>query len=223
MKILVVAAHPDDIEPQMGGTIHRYTSKGHKVLMMTMTLPEDDHNGDKIDGAKQKRRAEAEQAAKVLGAQTVILDEDRKTFASDPRALTKIIDKVYKEYQPDIVYTCCEDDSHSDHVTIARAVRGTTRDNQSGLYVFQPVIPGGIHPQKFQAQMFSHFDQKSMDKKLESIRCYKSQMARGQRYSEANWIGAVVARDKMYGAQFCAEYAEAFQVLRGKLNIGMVR
>src|SRR5262245_45654935 len=126
MRVLIVAAHPDDIEPEMGGTIHRYTSKGHEVLMMTMTLPEDDHNGDKITGAKTKRREEAERAAKILGAHTVILDEDRKTFASDPRALTKIIDKVYREFSPDIVYTCCEDDSHSDHVAVSRAVRGTT-------------------------------------------------------------------------------------------------
>jgi N-acetylglucosamine malate deacetylase 1 len=219
MRVLIVAAHPDDIEPEMGGTIYRYTSKGHQVLMMTMTLPEDDHNGDKINGAKQKRREEAEEAAKILGAQTVILDEDRKTFASDPRALTKVIDKVYREFWPDIVYTCCEDDSHSDHVAVSRAVRGTTRDNQTGLYIFQPIIPGGLLPQKFQAHVFSLFNQEHMDKKLESIRCYESQIVRGQRYSEANWIGAVIARDKMFGAQLGGEYAEAFQILRGKLHI----
>lgn len=219
MKILIVAAHPDDIEPQMGSTIHRYTSKGHDVLMMTMILPEEDGNGNKIKGAKELRRREAEASATILGARALVLDGNRNTFASDPRSGTKEIDKVYMDFQPDIVFTCCEDDSHSDHTIVSRAVRGATRDNQSALYIFQPIIPGSIYPQRFQAHMFSHFSNESMEKKLASMRAYQSQIDKGPRYSETHWIDAVVSRDRSFGAQFGREYAEAFQVLRGNLEI----
>ncbi|GEM_PF-1130514 len=219
MKILIIAAHPDDIEPQMGATIYQFTSSGHDVTMMTLILPEDDNKGNKIDGSKQRRRKEMEKSAKILSARPVIFDEDRETFSIDPRARTRIIEKIYKDYRPDIVFTCCEDDSHSDHAIVYRAVLGATRDNSSDLYLFQPVIPGNLYPQRFRANAFSHFSQHVMDKKLESIRCYVSQMEKSPRYNEENWIGATMARDKMYGGQLGTEYAEAFQMLRGKLHI----
>lgn len=61
MKILVIAAHPDDIEPQMGGTIAKYIKEGHEVKMVLLT-----RTGGKIEKIREK---EGNKAAKILGAE----------------------------------------------------------------------------------------------------------------------------------------------------------
>ena len=56
-------AHPDDLEIGMGGTIARYTARGHEVLMVVATVP----------NRKESRVPEAEEATAILGANLVVI------------------------------------------------------------------------------------------------------------------------------------------------------
>ena len=37
MNILAIGAHPDDIEFGCGGTLSKYSEKGHKVYMLVLS------------------------------------------------------------------------------------------------------------------------------------------------------------------------------------------
>ncbi len=40
MNILAIGAHPDDIEIGCGGTLIKYSKKGHNIFLMILTLGE---------------------------------------------------------------------------------------------------------------------------------------------------------------------------------------
>ena len=62
MNIAVLAAHPDDAELAMGGTIALLVSQGHAVTILDATDGEPTPFGDPATRAK-----EAEEAARILG------------------------------------------------------------------------------------------------------------------------------------------------------------
>jgi LmbE family N-acetylglucosaminyl deacetylase len=207
MRILITSPHPDDIEPQMGGTIARYTKQGHQVLMLNAIIPCQDTDGKVIEGAKEKRKAEANRAAKILGADLILLDQDpyRLQFNRD---LVQTIDRIVQEFSPDIVYTCWVHDSHQDHQAMARATFVATRKNISNLYMFEPVIPGGLVPEMFNASSYVDITD-TLDQKIKSIEAYESQTALYK-----NWVEASVGRSRHRGFEINVDYAEAFQVVR---------
>src|SRR5262249_61106018 len=63
LDLLVFGPHPDDIEIDLGGTVARHTAAGHAVGVCDLTEGELSSNG-----TREERRAEALEAARVLGA-----------------------------------------------------------------------------------------------------------------------------------------------------------
>ena len=76
-SIVVMMAHADDIELNAGGTLAKYVSKGYKALYGVLTRCNSGWNENATEGGQYKpsveimpkRRAEAEAAAKVFGAE----------------------------------------------------------------------------------------------------------------------------------------------------------
>lgn len=67
--LLIIAAHPDDAEVQMGGTIAKLTASGQRALIVDLC------DGEPADYADPGiRRNQAQNAAKILGADREFLD-----------------------------------------------------------------------------------------------------------------------------------------------------
>ena len=114
LRIIAFGAHPDDCEIKAGGVAAMWTAQGHKVKFVSTT------NGDighwKIAGGPlaKRRTAEVEEAAKILGIETEVLDnhdgelmptlENRKTFV-----------RLIREWKADIVLSHRPNDYHPDH------------------------------------------------------------------------------------------------------------
>ena len=143
MNILVFSPHPDDAEVLVGGTIAKYTQKGHQVLIVTVTVP----------NQKGKRTEESKKAAAILGARVSILDVDPFKLAFD-RNLVQLFDKVMSDFPPDIIYTSWINDSHQDHVSVSKATIAAARKNDCSLYMYEQAIPSGITPYAFRPQAF---------------------------------------------------------------------
>lgn len=76
--LLVIAAHPDDAEVQMGGTIAKLTQAGQQALIVDLC------DGEPADYAKPgTRRGQAICAAKILGADRVFLDRQDRFIMDD--------------------------------------------------------------------------------------------------------------------------------------------
>ena len=71
VKILAIVAHPYDIEMFCGGTLAKYTAKGHEIVMVTVTNGEIGSKELSCEEISKIRRKEGEAAAKVIGAEYV--------------------------------------------------------------------------------------------------------------------------------------------------------
>ncbi len=112
--LIVVAAHPDDAEVQMGGTLAKLTRAGHRALMIDLC------DGEPADYAPPgARRQQALHAAKILGADRIILDQQDR-FISDTIPARLTIARLIREHRPKIVFATTDACVHPDHA----AVRG---------------------------------------------------------------------------------------------------
>jgi LmbE family N-acetylglucosaminyl deacetylase len=114
LRIIAFGAHPDDCEIRAGGAAAMWAALGHKVKFVSTT------NGDighwKIAGGPlaQRRKKEVQQAAKILGIETQVLDiHDGELMPTleNRRTITRLI----REWKADIVMTHRPNDYHPDH------------------------------------------------------------------------------------------------------------
>jgi LmbE family N-acetylglucosaminyl deacetylase len=198
MRVLVFGSHPDDIEIGMGGTVAKHSRLGDTVLMAVATVP----------SKRERRVAEAEEGARILGARLILLDIDPDQLAHDRKTI-QVMDRTLSDFRPDLIYTHWDQDSHQDHNSVSRSVISAARENRCSLLMYEQTIPGGIVPGGFKAQSFVDVSE-FIDLKLASILAHKSQM-------EANgdwWLQGVKGRAMYRGYQIHTKYAEAFEVVK---------
>lgn len=109
---IVITAHPDDAEVQMGGTIARMTTQGLQVLIVDLC------DGEPADYAEPGVRVEqAHKAATILGADRLILDgQDR--FIQDTIPLRLELAQLVRQHQPRWVFGTAEACIHPDHAAV---------------------------------------------------------------------------------------------------------
>jgi N-acetylglucosamine malate deacetylase 1 len=114
---LVIAAHPDDAEVQMGGTIAKLTQLGHRALIVDLC------DGEPADYAPPgTRREQANRAAKILGADRVFLDRQDRFIVDDiPTRLA--IARLIREHQPKMVFGTTGACIHPDHAAMDPLVK----------------------------------------------------------------------------------------------------
>ena len=198
MKVLAFGAHPDDLEIGMGGTIARYTSRGHEVLMVIATVP----------NRKESRICEAEEAAAVLGADLVVMDivPDELVFS---REIVRRFDSLFNNFAPDVVYTHSNNASHHDHAAVTNAVIATTRKNDCSVYMYEQTIPGGIAPNPFHGQYYVDISE-MIGPKLDSIMKHRTQL---DTYGPW-WLEGIKGRAMYHGFRINVKYAEVFGVIK---------
>jgi LmbE family N-acetylglucosaminyl deacetylase len=113
---LVIAAHPDDAEVQMGGTVAKLTAQGMRVLFVDLCA------GEPADYAEPGVRArQALRAAAILGADRVMLEyQDR--FIQDSIPLRLQLAGLIRSHRPRWVFGTAEACVHPDHVAVGPLV-----------------------------------------------------------------------------------------------------
>jgi len=113
--VLIFAAHPDDAEMSCAGTIASLTSKGKKVVIIDLTQGE---MGTR--GTIETRKAEAEEAGKILGiserVQLYLPDTEFDTSRGNQIPLIESI----RRFKPEIVICNAIEDRHPDHGRAAK-------------------------------------------------------------------------------------------------------
>lgn len=122
MNILVVGPHPDDQELGMGGTIAKFASQGHRVLLLDLTNGEPTPYGD-----PETRAAEAKKAAEILGVDRRTLDLPNRMLQLTIEARHKVAG-VIREFQAEMIFTPYFHDAHPDHLAGTRIVEDARFD-----------------------------------------------------------------------------------------------
>jgi LmbE family N-acetylglucosaminyl deacetylase len=205
-SVIVFGAHPDDAEIGAGGTIAAYAQRGHRVVMVNVRVP--GGRDDTSHHDQQRRRTEADQAARLLGTELLSFGLSRDAIQPNAR-LVGAIDQLLTDVQPTVVFTHWVGDSHPEHVALSRAVFAATRRNRCSVYMYEATIPGGISAHAFRAQKFIDISD-TIDAKMSSLAAYETQL---EAYGP-EWLEAIRGRAAHRGFQIGGRYAEAFQVVK---------
>ena len=113
---LVITAHPDDAEVQMGGTIAKLTRARQHGLIVDLC------DGEPADyAAPGVRREQAAHAAAILGADRLILDQQDR-FITDNLPTRLTLARLIREHQPKIVFGTTGACIHPDHAAVGPLV-----------------------------------------------------------------------------------------------------
>lgn len=222
VDILAFGVHPDDIELSCAGTILSAIAQGKKVAIVDLTQGE---LGTR--GSAEIRKIEAENAAKILG---VVSRENLKMadgfFTNDEKHQKQIIQSIRK-YKPSIILCNAIEDRHPDHGRAAKLVEDAAF--LSGLRKIETLDENGILQEKHRPAYVFHYIQDRylkpdflidtsafMEKKLESIMCYKTQFFSEESSEPKTYISSpmfletVKARDMIFGKRIGVQFAEGF-------------
>jgi LmbE family N-acetylglucosaminyl deacetylase len=134
-NILIVSAHPDDMEIGMGGTVAKLIEEGAEVTSFIVTDGGRASNpfGWTEQQMAAERRSEALRAAEVLGLKDVIFCEQPDAADEvDAKAVIRKLVENMTRLNPVEVYTLHEErDRHPGHRLAGRLVRESVRE--SGL------------------------------------------------------------------------------------------
>lgn len=198
MRIVCFGAHPDDLDIGMGGTIARYVAEGHKVQMVVTGIP------NKL----QRRGRECERSAEILGADIEILKVNfHGTFLM--REIIGAYDEILARFNPDRIYTHWEHDSHQDHRLTTEAVLSAARRNKCDLYMYEPILIGGLPSSAFRGQKIVDIS-RWIGKKVAAMRAHRTQV---EQY-DFNWVAGAKGRAQQWGCWIGVKYAEAFEVVK---------
>lgn len=122
LRIIAFGAHPDDCEYRVGGAAARWAALGHHVKFVSVTNGDIGH-WEMVGGPLAQRRTEEVQAcAKILGIQSQVLDiHDGELLPTLENR--KVITKLIREWQADLVLSHRLNDYHPDHRNVGILVQ----------------------------------------------------------------------------------------------------
>ena len=131
---VVISAHPDDAETQMGGTLAILADKGQRVLLVDLT------EGEPTEFAQAGVRAEqASEAARLLGVERLSLGlQDR--LLTDTTQIRLRLARLLRDYRPSFVYSTGEACVHPDHAAVVGLTRAAVFLARLGQW---ERVPGG--------------------------------------------------------------------------------
>lgn len=124
MKILCIAAHPDDEALGCGGTLARHAAAGDEVAVCLVAEGLTSRAGGSDAAALAELAAAARRAHALLGVrETRLLGLPDNRLDALPRLeVIQRIEQVIAEVQPDVVYTHAAADLNLDHQIVHEAV-----------------------------------------------------------------------------------------------------
>jgi len=205
MRILLLSPHTDDIELGAGGTLIKLLEdKSNDICWVVFSICEDAvPQGLPADTLEKEFTA----VASKLGIKNYRINRfPNKNFPQDRQRILDQLDKVKREFKPDLVVSPSLNDSHQDHKTIAEeAVRAFKKE--ASIIGYELPWNNLV----FSPQLTVKLTEGQMEAKWEVLSIYKSQFTLQRNYFSKELIFGWA---RMRGVQGSFEYAEAFEVVR---------
>jgi LmbE family N-acetylglucosaminyl deacetylase len=226
-RVLVIAAHPDDIEIGAGGAIAQWTDAGVAVTFCLVTDGSSGSNDPNMDTKEliQIRQREQREAASHIGV-TDIRHLNYPDGVLEPTiALRRDLTRLIREVRPDrVVITdpttiLVEEEgfhyiNHPDHRAAAEASLYAVFPSAESRPIFAELLEEGLEPFHVNEVWMMLTTKPNVvldisqqhERKLKSILCHRSQL-------DEEAIGFVRTMDARVGERIGAAYGEEFRVM----------
>ena len=195
MTLLVVGAHPDDIEIGAGGTLLSLAQSqpGLRAYYVVLTGPAERQ-------IEARNAADAFLPAADLTVQLHDLPDGRLPAVWDQ--VKDVLEEIAKACAPDLVIAPSSDDAHQDHRTIVEIVPTVFRDQLCLAYEI-PKWDGDLG----RPSMYVPLSDGTVQRKVELLhKCFPSQRGRDW-WDDEVFLGLA----RLRGMECRARYAEAFR------------
>ena len=233
MKILVIAAHPDDEVLGMGGLLKKFSKKENDIKIVFLATgilarrSSDYLNSTKYNISNNLKNDMEEQifqlqkdtkkALSVLGIKRIQFEDfpDNEMDKISNLEITKRIESIIGEYRPDTVYTHSQYDINVDHRRIYESTITATRQKKNSIVkqVISFEVPSSTEwyfPQKFSPNIFVDIS-KELKFKLKAMQYYKNEL---MEFPHPRSIEALEIIAKRWGTVCGFHAAEAFSLVR---------
>lgn len=211
VRFLVFAAHPDDAEIGMGGTIGKLTRAGIEVKVVDLT------DGEPTPcGSREIRKKEKEAAAKILGFERETPDwkNRRLEFSIEKR---DHLASIIRRWRPEAVFFPLAKDTHPDHRETSKICGDAifaARLTGSSIYgdplrVEKNYSYPGVHLKKaISPQIYVPLTEEEYSLKMMSLKSYASQFK--ENLHNVKMLDFIESRDRYFGYICGSKYAEGF-------------
>lgn len=226
MRILVVAAHPDDETLGAGGTIAWHTERGDTVWVCILS----EGASSRHDRVEQQLEC-ARRACDVLGVENLVLvglPDQRLDTLSLLDVITPI-EECIDALRPEVVLTHFGGDVNEDHRLVSRATMVATRpvagSSVRRVCAFEvpsstdwaPPVPGSVFAPNVYVDISG-----TLDVKLTAMKAYADTFRSELRpYPHPRSIEALTAYAQRHGVVSGQLAAEPFMLLRESATAGM--
>lgn len=200
MNILVLSAHPDDLEMMAGGSVASWVRAGHKVHGLTLTNGSWRNAAGEVIRQGQDAIAEEKKAASLLGYAVENLDQQAMDLRWEDRWVGEVLKRI-EHHGIDTLVCPFEGDVHHDHEVVSRVAMSASRRiprvlmGQINWYLRQPFAPNVFVD-------ITH----TWDEKIAALECYEGEWARAGK----DWLPWLDETTRGYGRMIGVGRAEGF-------------
>jgi bacillithiol biosynthesis deacetylase BshB1 len=223
---IVFAAHPDDAELSMGGTIVKMTANNFKVGIIDFTKGEMGTRG--TPEIRERESSKAADILKITVRENLLIPDGN--IADNKENLMRVI-MIIRKYKPRIVFAPYFRDRHPDHIDTSRIVKRAmfqtgldkvkTFDNRTAQIPFRPShLYYYMQTYTFEPSFIVDITD-SFETKMKAVRAYKSQFHDPQNnepetfISRPDFISYIESRAHFYGFRIRKSYGEPFYCEEG--------
>jgi LmbE family N-acetylglucosaminyl deacetylase len=213
-NVSIVVSHIDDEVLSCSGIITK-TNPENLVLIYTSTSDYIDLDGT-IHRTREQAITEREnsliQLLESFKLPTIIdLNYPTKEVPYN-HVIIEQIDKIFRDYNIDTVFTHSYSDTHSDHHNTARAVFTASR-KVPNLFTFEPIFPAQL-TSLFQPNTYLDISD-IYERKIKALKAQESQF---RKYG-SKWIDSIDALSRLRGIECGVTRSECFSTIKQRLEL----
>jgi len=193
-RILIIGAHPDDIEFGMGATLNQIKDEEIKIVVFSSTT---ERNGNLI-------LSELRKSMDIYGLSfTLIKDIPNMHFQDNHTRINQILYDIKNEFKPDIIMCTSKRSVNPDHKTLAESVLAVFQEH---TILYYEVVRGDY---EHVPNLYNRVSVEDVMVKQQALMQYDTQ-------SKVAYMSTKIIQAQMVfrGAQCKSVFAEAFEVGR---------